>query len=245
MRFSVVIPYFNISFDILSRSCLSVITAFNFIQNDIHSLEIILVNDGSNIVDFSSKLDSFVSIYKSNQISFLLINNKINLGRSYSRNVGISRSNSDYISFLDSDDVYMNNFYTSFLQSYNFNSSFDFYTFSYKINCFNNFRLNHYSKSKYNEWKYFCTISIMIKNEICRKYFFDETLSKGEDIKYFKELIYSHKGLHTNDLVSKYNYDYKSYNSKFNFGGIKFLYYFIKYNLYIFKLKMYKYSIVY
>lgn len=85
MKITVIIPVYNQNLDILNRSINSII---NQTYKDI---EIIVVNDGSNI---NYILDKKIKI----------INNKKNYGISHSLNEGIKNSKGQYICWSSSDD---------------------------------------------------------------------------------------------------------------------------------------------
>jgi glycosyltransferase involved in cell wall biosynthesis len=243
MKFSVIIPFYNVDFKCIKNSCLSVINSFDKILYLNHTLEIILINDACVLNKDELIISDFISEYKSEYISIIYFKNIYNKGPSYSRNLGVRNSNADFISFLDADDIFLRNYYETFLQTYQVYSNFDFYTFAYKINFFKNYRLNILSINKYQYWKYFCTISIIIKRDIFKNIEFDEEVKIGEDIKFFNTLLLKNIGLHTNEIVSKYIYDYKSYK-KYNFRLIKFLYYIFKFSFLHIFFKMKKHTIV-
>jgi glycosyltransferase involved in cell wall biosynthesis len=248
MDFSVIIPFYNTPVKTLEKACSSVVSSFlNHVNLNItyssHELKIILVNDGS-IICYNDFLDSFKRNVNFDFISISYFRNEINLGRSYSRNLGLKISNSQFVSFLDSDDVYMINFFSTFFETYSINPNFDFYTFSYKLNNFFVFRINFRSLFRYSNWKYFNTNSFVLDHNKCNTFFYDEDLSKGEDIKYFFNLIRFKKGLHTNIVVSIYYYDYKSYHCRFKFKFLKILFYFFKFTIPYFIYKEKNYSIV-
>lgn len=93
---SVVIPVYNAAFTIEH-------TLESVIQQTYKNLEIILVDDGSK--DNSYKLMSdYIENHK--EFNFNLITKK-NGGVSSSRNRGIDESSGTYISFLDSDDLWL------------------------------------------------------------------------------------------------------------------------------------------
>jgi glycosyltransferase involved in cell wall biosynthesis len=97
-RVSVIIPAYN---------------AEKFIEKAIHSAlqqdevsEVIVVNDGST----DNTLEIVETIQKSNPlIKIYHHNNKVNKGRSASRNLGIKMSTGNLIAFLDADDYYLPN----------------------------------------------------------------------------------------------------------------------------------------
>ena len=96
-KISIVIPIFNSEKYLFA--CLN-----SIINQTLKSIEIICINDGStdnssNILKYFYNLDNRI-----------IIINQTNHGSGYSRNQGINISKGKYISFLDSDDMYYNNF---------------------------------------------------------------------------------------------------------------------------------------
>lgn len=105
MLISVIIPVYNVE-KTLKRAVYSVI---NQTYNDI---EIILVNDGStdNSGEICNKLKDIDSRIK--------VVHKVNGGLSSARNAGIEVAQGEYLSFLDSDDEFVDDIFESFIQSY-------------------------------------------------------------------------------------------------------------------------------
>ena len=103
---SVIIPIYNVS-DYLSQCIESVIAACDNMRTvlDVDS-EILLIDDGSPdscaaiCDDFARRFHEIVVIHKKNG------------GVGDSRNIGLSLSSGDYISFVDSDDVIADSFFS-------------------------------------------------------------------------------------------------------------------------------------
>ena len=106
MSIAVIIPVFN---------------AASYIRQCLHSCidqkeldEIIIVNDGCNdhsmsIVDDLVKLDERIVVVEHE--------NAENRGRSASRNLGINRAQSEWITFCDADDFYLENRFKAFVEA--------------------------------------------------------------------------------------------------------------------------------
>jgi glycosyltransferase involved in cell wall biosynthesis len=92
---SVIIPNYNKSKWI--GDCLN-----SVINQTYKNIEIIFIDDGST--DNSLKV---AKSFKDNRIT--IIQNEYNSGVSYSRNVGIKNAKGEYVTTLDSDDIYINN----------------------------------------------------------------------------------------------------------------------------------------
>lgn len=89
--FSIIIPIYNA--EMYLEYCLnSIISCQNF-----RNFELIIVDDGSD--------DGSLNIVKDYEFDkLILIKNEINQGLSFSRNVGLSKANGEYIIFIDADD---------------------------------------------------------------------------------------------------------------------------------------------
>ena len=92
---AVVIPYYNGS-EFVERAIKSVV------DQTVPADELIIVNDGSSPEE-ASFLHNLASIYGFKVIS------KANGGQGSARNAGVSEAKSDFISFLDQDDFYLEN----------------------------------------------------------------------------------------------------------------------------------------
>jgi glycosyltransferase involved in cell wall biosynthesis len=95
-RLSLIIPIYNSS--IYLKKVLRNIVIANYST----FYEILLVNDCSN--DDSLKLCLNFK-YKNPKLNIKIINNKKNLGVGASRNIGIKVATSEYLAFIDSDDI--------------------------------------------------------------------------------------------------------------------------------------------
>lgn len=97
MKFSTIIPMYNAK-NTIRNTIESVIN-----QTYIESIEIIIINDGSN--DGCEKIVEELILLKHTNRNIKLIN-KQNGGVSSARNIGIQESSGEYLAFLDSDDVW-------------------------------------------------------------------------------------------------------------------------------------------
>ncbi|HFQ4805829.1 TPA: glycosyltransferase family 2 protein [Vibrio vulnificus] len=97
IKFSVVVPYFN---DIeFIEQCLD-----SVMNQTYSSFEVIVVDDCS---DDSDKLKSLIENKYRKKIHIKYVRNKINSNGAYSRNIGVSLADGDYVCFLDADDYWV------------------------------------------------------------------------------------------------------------------------------------------
>ncbi|TKC19111.1 glycosyltransferase family 2 protein [Robertmurraya kyonggiensis] len=97
---SIIIPVYN-----QSKSLDYVLEAFQ-LQHYNESFEIVLIDDGSTD-ELTTIIDKYINDSKFN---LKIIRNKVNMGRAYSRNVGIKYSNGEILIFNDSDRIPSKNF---------------------------------------------------------------------------------------------------------------------------------------
>jgi len=95
--FSIIIPIYNSQKYL--RECLS-----SIINQKFENLEVILIDDKSH--DNSKKI---YNSFKSKIKNLTILKNSKNLGVSLSRNKGLKKAKGEYIIFLDSDDILLNN----------------------------------------------------------------------------------------------------------------------------------------
>lgn len=101
---SIVVPIFNV--EMYLDDCIKCL-----IRQSYSNLEIILVDDGSTDKSYQicknySKIDSRIKLYHKN-----------NGGLSDARNYGISKAHGEYITFVDSDDVIVNDYVKILVES--------------------------------------------------------------------------------------------------------------------------------
>lgn len=106
---SIVIPCFNIiENDKYLNELLKKISDQK--ENIFYIQEIILVNDSPqfNLIDF---------IVEENKLDKLkIITNNVNRGQAFSRNIGLNEVNSDFVHFIDQDDLIDEKFYSQILE---------------------------------------------------------------------------------------------------------------------------------
>lgn len=98
---SVIIPIYN--------SNQSYIDCINSVLNQTiknTEIEIIIIDDGSINKDYIKKIPS---LFKKSNVTYKIIEHKINMGVGAARNTGIKNSRGEFIAFLDSDDKWEEN----------------------------------------------------------------------------------------------------------------------------------------
>ena len=92
VKVSVIVPVYNT--EKYLRRCLD-----SLVNQTLDEIEIIVINDCST--DNSKEI---IKEYKNKYKNIVLIDNKVNKGIGYNRNMGIKKAKGKYISFVDSDD---------------------------------------------------------------------------------------------------------------------------------------------
>ena len=73
------------------------------------NFKILIIYDDENRADLI-KIKKFINTIKSKNFPYIKIQiNKKNIGAGYSRNIGMKKSNTKYVAFLDSDDLWAKN----------------------------------------------------------------------------------------------------------------------------------------
>ena len=100
LEISVIIPIFN------NESTIK--TLESVLAQDFKSIQIILIDDKS--YDNSViKIENYIKSINRKNIEFNLLRNTCNSGAGYSRNQGIKVAKYEWIAFLDSDDIWLDN----------------------------------------------------------------------------------------------------------------------------------------
>lgn len=182
---SVIIPTYNGEKTLL-KTIKSVIN-----QEDLQYIfEIIVINDGST--DNTKKiLEDFVNKLKVNDINIRIINTK-NRGVSSARNLGILEAKSEWIAFLDSDDIWFQNKITTQVKY------IDLYNPDMIACSIKDLKTNKeikFVKAKEMLFRSFPqTSTVMIKRKILKdEFLFDETQSFCEDLNLFTKIAFKFK----------------------------------------------------
>lgn len=186
VKISIIIPFYNE--ELLLTRCINSILSSNF-----SDYEIILINDGSTDCSIS-----VVNFFIENHDNIFLIN-KLNSGVSDSRNIGISHSKGEYITFIDADDT-INDDYLSklYLNSIINGELFDIVVggFTYNYSYANKPKVDCFSKDSFHgeirDLDFIELEKSRVLNTVCNKLIrttiiksnkilFDTNLSAGED----------------------------------------------------------------
>lgn len=123
VELSIIIPVYNVK-SYLERCLESVIG-----QCKNKNVEIILIDDGSK--DGSELL---CDMYAQNHSELVMVIHKENGGLSSARNVGLQRAKGKYISFLDSDDMFIDGFVSDMLSYMDQEPDFIHFNFCFENN---------------------------------------------------------------------------------------------------------------
>ena len=163
MKLSVIMPVYNENLDKLKRSIDSVVNTITI------DYELIIINDGSDLY-----IDTFVNKYIEGKQNIIYIK-KDNQGVSEARNFGIRISTGDYITFIDSDDIFLGRNLNEKL----LDKKIDLIIYDmFFDNAQNNLNFKTLKKSGYNE-----------KNSIIRRILYDDSLNSAVSKLYRSEVI--------------------------------------------------------
>jgi glycosyltransferase involved in cell wall biosynthesis len=200
-KISVIIPTYN-------REKLIVKSIKSVLNQTYRNFEIIIIDDCSsdNTINEINKL-------KDNRIRYIKI--RKNKGANFCRNLGIKKSTGEYISFLDSDDIYYFNKLEKQIKNIKKNkSNFDFCKFSIYINNKNNrfsltlpnsFQVKNIINGKILDelckGNFISTQSIIINKKILNKYLFDIKMPRLQDYDLILRIIPKVKISFTNEVL--------------------------------------------
>lgn len=184
-KISVIIPVYNRETTILR--CLDSLKSQTF-----DDYEIIIINDGS-----TDKSEELIKEYSGNfrRFQYISIDNN---GVSNARNIGILKSNGKYVTFLDSDDTYQENFLASMYNQISINDADACFCGHFIVNSYDEKKkakiyfkksnlLINYLKNKTTP----NTNSWIIRRDILinKRLFFEVGNNLGEDMIFFTSLI--------------------------------------------------------
>ena len=201
---SVVVPIYNV--EKYLTKCID-----SIINQTYKNLEIILVDDGSpdncgKICDEYKRKDSRIVVY-----------HQSNKGVSASRNFGLSKSNGEYVIFVDSDDILNKNMIEVLHKNIKYYKAdisvcgYNYIEKNYVVNVYNTKKIIQYTKKEglvsfFNENSFGVGIwNKLFKKEIIKNVFFDENIKVNEDKKYlFDVIMKSNKIIYEDQCL--YNY---------------------------------------
>ncbi len=199
--YSIVIPTFNDE-NIIKKK---IILLNKKLKKLAVKYEIIIINDGSTDKTYSELLKI------SRKYKLVLINNKINRGKSYSINEGLKKSKYEFVILIDSDLPYFSSF-NKILKKLEENYDFVFVNRRHEKSKIINRQLNFYQKSRYLIGY---IISLVVRLALNINIFGGDTQSglKGfKKIKNFKKLKFISSKFF---LDLEIMYYYKKLNKKF------------------------------
>ena len=183
-KLSIIIPLYNQE-DLIIKALDSIPL------ND--EIEIIIINDAST----DKSKENVLKYIQDSDKDIKLFNNKENKGVGYTKNIGIEKSEGEYIIELDSDDY----FYTEeFLKCIYELDGTDIIYFDLKINDGSIFHLNNQTKKGY------CGNTKFIRKEFIKNIRYRE-IRAGEDWYFYNELLKNNPSeKFTNLIIKHYNY---------------------------------------
>ncbi len=197
MKYSTIMPVYNAG-NKLEKSIESII------YQTYSNWELIIIDDGStdNSLEICKK-------YSKNDKRIKVIH-QTNHGPGYARNVGIKKATGDYITFLDADDYYSNDFYETISKS---NSDMIFYGIIKENNegkihdYINIFKYKKYNKEELIKLQLMGILSWgawrkAIKTSIAKKSLFND-LDVGEEVLFSFNTMLNSKNI---DFLDKYLY---------------------------------------
>ena len=179
-KISVIIPTYNRE-KLIRKSIQSVL------NQTYYYIEIIIIDDCSH-----DNTNKEVKKIKDKRIRYIKL--RKNKGANYCRNLGIKKATGEYISFLDSDDIFHKNKLERQIKNMKINkSNFDFCKIRIYIDNTNIFKMifpNSFQEKSILNGKIFdelckgnfiSTQSILVKKNILEKYLFDERMPRLQD----------------------------------------------------------------
>ena len=183
--FSVIIPTYN-------RESFVLKSIYSVVEQTYQDYELIIIDDGST--------DNTCDIVKpmlSDRIFYYKINNS---ERGAARNFGISKAIGEYVTFLDSDDIYYSNYLSNAFNSLKKMHYPKFYDQAYEVKTEKNkvIRITRPDSSNYykaiSKGNFMSCMGVFIQREVTQRLKFNEDrdLSGSEDWEYWVRLMASY-----------------------------------------------------
>ncbi|MES2838440.1 MAG: glycosyltransferase family 2 protein [Bacteroidota bacterium] len=192
--FSVIIPTYN-------REKLIAISINSVLSQTYNHFELIIVDDGS-----TDKTEEVIKTFNDNRITYI---KTVNSERAVARNTGIKHAKGEYITFLDSDDIYYPNYLQNAFESLTKFNLPPFFHLAYEVLNTNGKSIMQMNYIKTDDIK--CLIKpnslscmgIFISKEVTNSYKFNEdrNLSGSEDWELWMRIIAKY-GIKTDSRIS-------------------------------------------
>ena len=194
LLFSVVIPSYN-------RATYIQKTIQSVLDQTYSNFEIIIVDDGS-----TDNTEEIVNAIKDKRLTYYKIKNS---ERGFARNFGIEKSQGDYITFLDSDDIYYPGYLKNARESILNSDMPNFLHLAYEIKNSNGKVISRINTLKSDNYDFIykgntlSCLGVFLKKEITFNFRFNEDrmLSGSEDWELWLRII-ANFGLKTDNRVS-------------------------------------------
>lgn len=226
---SVVIPLYN------KKKCIGS-TLDSVLSQSYQDFEILVVDDGST--DGSADV---VRHYNDQRIRLIT---KVNGGVSSARNEGIRHAQSDYIAFLDADDLWepdflaeINSLISDFPDAGIYGTSYHYLKHGEKVVANKPVPDRYYGVIDNTSWDIahlYCSSAVCCKlSELKRIGLFDERIAYGEDIDVWWQIMLNSPAAYSNKALATYRFDEenRAMNNSIPLDKL-YIYYFEKYSRY-------------
>ncbi len=194
LMFSVIVPSYN-------RAAFLSKTLNSVLRQSYTNFELIVVDDGS-----TDNTEAIVNSIDDVRITYFKIKNS---ERGAARNFGISKAQGDYITFLDSDDIYYSNYLKNARESIINKDYPNFFHLAYEVRNSNGKIISKIDALKSEEFSFIfkgnplSCMGVFLKKEITNKFRFNEDrmLSGSEDWELWLRVI-ANFGLITDNRIS-------------------------------------------
>jgi glycosyltransferase involved in cell wall biosynthesis len=193
--FSVVIPTYNRA-SFISTAIQSVLS-----QSYIN-FELIIIDDGS-----TDNTENIIKSIRSDKIKYY---KKENAERAAARNYGIEKAHGDYVTFLDSDDIYYSNYLQNAFESIVKYNQPPFLHLAYEVKNLGGETIMQFNKIRSGDYKILLKPNILscmgvfIRNDITQNFRFNENrdLSGTEDWELWMRIVANHGIIADNRISS-------------------------------------------
>ncbi len=215
-------PYFSIVIPVYNKEKFVSKTIESVLNQTFTDYEIIIVNDGS-----TDQSEAKISAFKDNRVQYF---SKENQGVAFARNFGIEKATSDFICFLDADDLW----YPNFLETmHRFTAEFSeqkVFAAAIEIETKNKLIKAHYSISATSDFEIvnffdasqkecvLWTSSVCIHKSVFEKVGnFDTNIKHGEDTEMWIRIGLKYPIVFIWKILARYVYDAESISRNSNY----------------------------